>query len=119
MAKKAYDKRVLVKGYNLYGDFLRIQSREDSAIVINKINLELASTLDFQSGQSDALVSLGNCYWQKGDFENARAYQHKNIILARKMGDSVRVAQSYIGLASSFPKKGITPGPWNTMCWPP
>ncbi|HLU95111.1 MAG TPA: hypothetical protein VKZ54_13350 [Membranihabitans sp.] len=65
MAKKAYDKRVLVKGYNLYGDFLRIQSREDSAIVINKINLELASTLDFQSGQSDALVSLGNCYWQK------------------------------------------------------
>ncbi|MEO0902684.1 MAG: tetratricopeptide repeat protein, partial [Bacteroidota bacterium] len=91
---------------NLYGSFLRVQSREDEAITHLTQSLKIARDHGLWEQQSDALVCLGHNYWQKGDFKKASEYQLENIGLSRKMGDSMRVGNSYIGLGSINAQQG-------------
>jgi signal transduction histidine kinase/DNA-binding response OmpR family regulator/Tfp pilus assembly protein PilF len=106
LSEKQQHPKLLAISYNLYGSFLRLQSREDSAIAVLNKSLKLARIKNFYHQESDALVTIGYCYWQKGDFEKAAAFQTKNIELVRAKGDSVRVANSYIGLGGIFSQRG-------------
>lgn len=106
LAKKANERKFLAIGYNLYGSFLRAHSREDSAITVLKKSLEISENNNFTEQRSDALVNIGYNYWQKGDFEKAAEYQHMNLKLARDIGDSMRVGNSYIGLGGILSQQG-------------
>lgn len=106
LSKNHKYKRLLTISYNLYGSLLRLQSREDAAIKVLNESLETARINNFPEQESDALVVIGYCYWQKGDFEKATEFQKMNVELARTMGDSARVANSYIGLGGIFSQRG-------------
>ena len=106
LSRKSNLKIPLIRSYNLYGDFLRIQSREDSAITVFESALKLAREIEYNEGVSDALVGSGHSFWQKGNFEKSEEYQHMNIAIARVMGDSARVARSYIGLGGILSQTG-------------
>ncbi|MCW5516338.1 tetratricopeptide repeat protein [Muriicola sp. Z0-33] len=106
LSRKDSLKIPLITSYNLYGGFLRIQSREDSAITVFKSALKLARGIQYNEGISDALVGAGHSFWQKGNFEKSEEYQQMNIEIARAMGDSARVARSYIGLGGILSQTG-------------
>ncbi len=106
LSEKANEPKLQAIGYNLYGGFLRVQSREDSAITVLTKGLEIAKSNNFPEQQSDALVYLGYNFWQKGDFEKAAEYQLENLKLCRQMGDSMRVGNSYIGLGNILSQQG-------------
>ena len=106
LSEKQEHQRLLAISYNLYGSFLRLQSREDSAIAVLNKSLKMARIKNFYHQESDALVGIGYCYWQKGDFEKAYEFQKMNIELTRSKGDSARVANSYVGLGGIFTQRG-------------
>ena len=106
LSEKANERKFQAIGYNLYGNFLRAQSREDSAITVLKKSLQIADNNNFPEQRSDALVNIGYNYWQKGDFGKAAEYQHMNLKLARDIGDSMRVGNSYIGLGGIHSQQG-------------
>jgi signal transduction histidine kinase/DNA-binding response OmpR family regulator len=106
LSQKTDQKRLLAVGYNLYGDFLRIQSREDSAIAVLNKSLEIARNQGFQKEQSDALISMGNSYWQKGDFEMATKLHVTNIELTKTTNDLGHMASSYLGLGAINSQQG-------------
>ncbi|WP_343487000.1 ATP-binding protein [Allomuricauda sp. d1] len=106
LSENTNENLLLAQSYNLYGSFLRVQSREDSAIKVLKKSLEISRDQNFNKQHSDALVTLGHSYWQKGDFEKAKEYQRMNIEFARSIGDSIQVASSYIGLGAIISQQG-------------
>ena len=106
LSERANETKYQAIGYNLYGSFLRSQSREDSAIAVLNKSLELAEIHDYPNERSDALVNIGYNYWQKGNFEKAAEYQYMNLKLARDIGDSMRVGNSYIGLGGILSQQG-------------
>ncbi len=105
-SEKKDQKRLIAASYNLYASFLIRQSREDSAIVTLNKSLKIAKQNNFTEQQSDALVNMGYTYWQKGDFKRAEEYQLENLKLARIIGDSARVANSYQVLGNVLAQKG-------------
>ncbi len=106
LSERQDESKLLAIGYDLYGSFLRLQSRVDEAIAHLTKSLETARNNGFLQQQSDALVCLGHNYWQKGDFDRAAEYQRQNIRLFRQMADSMRVGNSYIGLGSILAQQG-------------
>lgn len=100
LSKRTGNKRLLVIGYNRYADFLRTQSMDDSAAVVNGKALKLGKEIKFLKGQSDALLGLGSGFWRKGNFERAREYLEENITLATALDDQTNLANSYMGLAA-------------------
>lgn len=98
--------KFLVRSFIQYSSFLLTQSREDSAIVVLNKGLPIAKNNNYTKQQSDMLVNMGYAYWQKGDFEKATQYQHTNLEVARSIGDSMRVANSYLVLGSILSQKG-------------
>ena len=106
LSERANERKFQAIGYNLYGSFLRAQSREDSAIVVLNKSLQITEDKNFPVQRSDALVNIGYNYWQKGDFEKAAEYQYMNLKLARDIGDSMRVGNSYIGLGGILSQQG-------------
>ncbi|WP_187289878.1 ATP-binding protein [Flagellimonas ruestringensis] len=103
LAEKSDYHNLLAKGYNLYGDFLRIQSREDSAIAVIKTGLTISERIGFEKGKWEALVSLGHCYWQKGDFDKAQKSYNKVIGTTKDLGGT---ALAYIGMGAVYSQKG-------------
>lgn len=106
LSERANKRKLQTIGYNLYGSFLRAQSREDSALVVLNKSLQITEDKNFPLQRSDALVNIGYSYWQKGDFEKAAEYQYMNLKLARDIGDSMRVGNSYIGLGGILSQQG-------------
>lgn len=103
LAKNSENHILLIKGYNLYGDFLRIQSREDSAIVVIRTGIEVSDRFGLKEKKAQGLISLGHCYWQKGDFEMAlKAYENS----IRAFNDLGIMARAYIGMGAIHSQKG-------------
>ncbi len=106
LSKTSRNDYLTVEGYKRYGDFLRIQSREDSAIAVHRASIKLAEKNGFLEGKSDALVGMGNSYWQKGDFDQAIALYEENIVLTKKTKDLGRMSRSYVGLGAIHSQSG-------------
>jgi signal transduction histidine kinase/DNA-binding response OmpR family regulator len=96
----------LVRGYNLYADFLRIQSREDTALIVNSKSIKLADEIGYTQGQSDAILSMAGIFWQKGNFNKAREFAERNIALSKKLKDTARLGRSYNVLAAIHSQLG-------------
>lgn len=96
----------LIKGYQLYADFLRQQSREDSALVLVSRSMEMARITANRNAISDALNSMGAIYWQKGNFDKTREVLEENITLTKEMNDRNRMARSYVILGSMHSQLG-------------
>lgn len=103
MAKKPGNQDLLVKGYYLYGDFLRIQSREDSAIVTIRTGIEIADHIDLKKRKAEGLISLGHCFWQKGDFAMALKNYERSITTTEDLG---MIARAHIGIGAINSQKG-------------
>ena len=106
LSEKSAQSKLLAASYNLYGSMLRVQSREDSAIIVLNKSLKIGQDHNLPKQHSEALVTLGASYWQKGDFEKAKEYHMMNLELARNIGDSLQVAHSYIGLGGIMSQLG-------------
>ncbi len=106
LAGTAKDTKWLIKSYNLYADFLRQQSREDSALTIVNRSMEMARKTSDSKAISDALNTMGGIYWQKGNFDKTREVLEENIALTKKTNDRNRMARSYVILGSVHSQLG-------------
>ncbi|NAS10877.1 hybrid sensor histidine kinase/response regulator transcription factor [Poritiphilus flavus] len=92
--------RLEVMSYNHYADYLRTQSEDDSALIVNKKAMDLSLEMGFLKGQSKALAGLGVSYARMGNFEDARKYLNENLALTERLGDSLGMADTYITLGT-------------------
>ena len=64
--------------------------------------LEMARSLNYQSGESACLNALGNCYRMIGNFTESLNYHLQALKIAEQIGDSINIALSYHGLAADY-----------------
>ena len=93
-------KRYEASGLNRYAHYLRSQSKDDSAIIVNTRSLDLSRKIDYLKGQSDALLGLGSSYARVGSFDDAKKYLNRNLKIAIQGNDSLAIAKSYNVLAA-------------------
>jgi len=106
ISDKLKNRRSLVSSYNLYADFLRIQSRNDSALRVSNKSFKIAEDTGYLEGQSDAILLMAGIYWQKGNFDKTQEFIEQNIILSKKLKDSTRLSRSYNIIAAVHSQLG-------------
>jgi len=106
LANAARDTAWLIKSYNLYADFLRRQSREDSALAVVDRSMKMARKTSDRKAISDALNTMGGIYWQKGNFDKTKEVLEENIALTKMMNDRNRMARAYMILGSVHSQLG-------------
>lgn len=95
-----------VECYNKYAEYLRTQSHNDSAIAIYGVSIKLAEKANLQRSISDILNGLGYIYLRKGNYKKALGYHKKNLEVAIKMKDTLRMAWSYGAIGSVYNEMG-------------
>ena len=58
LSEKSAQSKLLAASYNLYGSMLRVQSREDSAIIVLNKSLKIGQDHNLPKQHSEALVTL-------------------------------------------------------------
>ncbi|MGI9547139.1 MAG: tetratricopeptide repeat protein, partial [Flavobacteriaceae bacterium] len=94
-----------VASLNRYADFLRTQSQDDSALVVNTKSLRLSRKIAFLEGQSKALLGLGSSYARTGGFDEANKYLEQSLKIASERNDSLSIADSYMVLGAMHTQK--------------
>ncbi len=106
LSEQTKNHHIKVKSYNLYANFLRSQSKDDSALVVNKKSLALARQLGFKKGESRVLLGIGKSYWRKANFIKAREYHELNLKLVLELKDESLIASAYSGIGNIHAQNG-------------
>ena len=95
-----------VRSHIRYAQYLRGQTKIDSAISAYKKAKAIAEQGNLQEGISDAFSGLAYIYHRRGEHEKALEYHQKNLSLSIEMKDSLREGQAYGGIGSIYNQMG-------------
>lgn len=76
--------------------------------------LTLATKLDFQKGIASSHNSLGNYYYQTGDYKQAIIHHRASLTIRKKMNDNMGIAQSLVNLGNANYSEGKLKDATNT-----
>lgn len=95
LSQKTAHKGLVVLSGNMQANLFYLTDRYEECIRQYKTNLQLARSIHYKHGTSQALVGLGNVYHMKGDYAAAKEYHLQNIAFCDSIQDFDGVASSY------------------------
>ncbi|MDB4286063.1 tetratricopeptide repeat protein [bacterium] len=83
-----------------------VNSQPDSAFYFSQLQYELAEKSGHKGWMANALSTQGVSFIERSDYEKAREYLNRSLLLSKEIGDEERIEEAQVNLGKIFWRQG-------------